>query len=376
MSEKRILLAAVLKPVNDTRMYEKLGLSLSKLPDTQIHIAGFHAPLPTDAPSNLRFHPIFRFNRLSLTRFKAQQLYLNLLQQLQPHLIIACTHELLLPSMRYCQSTGAKLVYDVQENYSLNLTSQRNYLPVLRQLLAWSVRRAERRAAHAVSHFLLAERSYADELPFLEEARYSIIENKYKPAPGYTLPATPVRLQQVPLRLLYSGTIAEMNGVFEAVELAEKLHALDETVSLKIIGYSSRQDTLQRLKQRIKEKPYITLVGGDGLVPHQKILEAIGESSVGLLPYWPHPSTSRCIPTKLFEYIAYALPVLVQQNPLWASIVAANKAGLSVDFAAIQPQELLQRIRQQTFYTSGVPDTVYWKSEEAMLNSLIKELLN
>ncbi|WP_276499511.1 glycosyltransferase [Pontibacter litorisediminis] len=376
MSETRVLLASLLKPVNDTRMYEKLGLSLSKFAETQVDIAGFQAPLPVTAPANLHFHPIFDFKRLSLDRFRAQQKYKQLLRQLKPHLIIACTHELLLASLSYCQKYGAQLVYDVQENYTLNLTSQENYPPLLRQLLALGVAQAERKASQSIAHFLLAEESYADELPFLQKGKYTVIGNKYKPAPGYTLPATPVQVAQQPLRLLYSGTIAEVYGVFEAVSFAEALHELEPSTSLTIIGYSARSHTLQQLKERIKGKRYIKLIGGDKLVPHQQILEQVQESNLGLLPYQPHPSTERCIPTKLYEYVAHALPVLVQQNPLWQSITAAYQAGIAIDFRQAPPQDLLPRIRQSQFYTSGIPAEVFWETEEAKLLEIIKDTLS
>lgn len=375
MSETRILLASLLKPVNDTRMYEKLGLSLSKLPETNIHIIGFQAPVPADAPANVYFHPIFQFKRLSINRFRAQQKYAQLLHRLKPHLIIACTHELLLTSQRYCQKYGAKLIYDVQENYTLNLTTQQNYPLLLRQLLAFGVARAEKKAAESITHFLLAEESYAHELEFLEAGKYTVIGNKYKPAPNYTLPATPVQLAQQPLRLLYSGTIAEVYGVFEAISIAEGLHQLDPSTTLTIIGYSARRHTLEQLQERIKGKAYIKLVGGDKLVPHQQILQRIKESNLGLLPYRPHPSTERCIPTKLYEYMAYALPVLVQQNPLWQSITEAATAGLSIDFKQVSPEQLLTRIRQQRFYTSGIPPHIFWKEEEAKLLQIVKKTL-
>lgn len=375
MSETRVLLASLLKPVNDTRMYEKLGLSISKLPETKIYIVGFQAPVPADAPENVYFHPAFQFRRLSINRFRAQQKYAQLLHQLKPHLIIACTHELLLASQHYCQKYGAKLIYDVQENYTLNLTSQQNYPPLLRQLLALGVARAEKKGAESIAHFLLAEESYAHELPFLAAGKYTVIGNKYKPAPHYTLPATPVQLAKQPLRLLYTGTIAEVYGIFEAVSIAEQLHQLDSSTTLTIIGYSARRHTLEQLQELIKGKSYIRLAGGDKLVPHQQILESIKESNLGLLPYRPHPSTERCIPTKLYEYMAYALPVLVQQNPLWQIITETARAGISIDFKQVSPEQLLARIRQQPFYTSGIPPHIFWEEEEAKLLQIVKKTL-
>ena len=374
MSEKRILIASLLKPVNDTRLYEKLGLSLCKLPDVQVHLCGFEAVLPAEAPLNLHFHPIFRFKRLSAGRARAQLLYYRLLRRLKPHLIIAGTHELLLPSLYYARRYKAMLVYDVRENYTLNLTAQHNYASGLKHLMAWGVGSIEKAAAESIDHYLVAERSYLHELPFLK-SNYTLIENKYKPSLTYTLPIMPVTLPKGPLRLLYSGTISEIYGVFEAIALADTIQQLRPGSTLTIIGYSPRKETWQKIKELAALKPYLHLTGGDKLVPHQLIVEQIQQSDIGLLPYQPNKSTFRCIPTKLYEYMAHALPVIVQQNPIWHTIIAKHAAGLSINFAGCHAAALLQDLQKQQFYTSGIPDDLYWDKEEQRLLQTISHLL-
>ncbi|MBF9254751.1 glycosyltransferase [Pontibacter sp. 172403-2] len=374
MSEKRILLASLLKPVNEVRMYEKLGLSLCRLPQAQVHLCGFQAAIPVDAPPNIYFHPVFGFKRLHFGRAKAQWLYYRLLRRLKPHLIIACTHELLLPSMYYARRYKCKLVYDVQENYTLNLTAQHNYRPGLKHLMAAGVRSIENAAAGSIDHYLVAERSYLQDLPFLKQD-YTLIENKYKPKATYSLPVTPITLPQGPLRLLYSGTISEIYGVFDAIAFADTIQQLRPGSTLTIIGYSPRKETWQKVKELATRKPYLHLAGGDKLVPHQQIVQQIQQSDVGLLPYQPNESTFRCIPTKLYEYMAHALPIIVQQNPTWHTIIAEHAAGLSINFTACNAAALLKDLQQQQFYTSGIPGDVYWNLEEQKLLQAINNLL-
>ncbi|MBD1395973.1 glycosyltransferase [Pontibacter sp. JH31] len=375
MSEKRILLASLLKPINDTRMYEKLGVSLSKIPGAAIHICGYTGPIPSHAPGNISFHPIFEFKRMSLGRLEAQRKFYNLLVQLKPELLIVTTHELLLVSLFYKQKYGCQLVYDIQENYSLNLRAQHNYPWLAKQLLALAVRSTERLTTPAIAHFLLAERSYAEELPFLGN-RYTCVENKYKEKTNQATPAIPVAIPTMgPLYLLYSGTIAEEYGLWEAIRLAEEFHKINSGTRLTIIGYCANAHTLAALKDAIKGKGYIQLIGGDSLVPHEEILKEIAKSHVGLLPYRPNQSTFRCIPTKLYEYMAHGLPVLIQQNPLWHAIVEGNGAGLSIDFMSANAPELLEKLYLTSFYTEGIPQDIYWHTEEDKLLQVINKLL-
>jgi glycogen synthase len=371
MITTRILLASVLKPVNDARMFHKLGISFSQLPGTEVHIAGFAAPLPA-APAHVFFHPLFSFRRLGAGRLLAPFRYLRLLFRLRPTLIVAGTFELLLPSLLYRLFSSCRVVYDVRENYYLNLKSQQVFPPLVRQVLALGVRALELAAAPAITAFFLAERSYQQELPFLGR-RALVLENKFKPygtgpaapGPGQLPPAR--TLSQRPVRLLYSGTISELYGVFDAIDLCARLHAVEPVFSLTIIGYCPQQAVRQRLQAAIRDKPYIRLVGGDHLVPHPHIVAAIRDSHLGLLPYHPHPSLSRCRPTKLFEYLAAALPVLVQQNPYWQPLIEDKNAGLGLDFRAYEARDLARQLFSRSFYGTQDLQDLYWESEEKKL---------
>jgi glycogen synthase len=368
MIKKRILLASVLKPINDTRMYGKLGLSLAKLPEVQIHIAGYQAPVPP-APGNMQFHPLFNFKRLSWRRFFAPLAFLKLLFKLSPDVIILGTHELLLICLFYKIFRPCRLIYDVRENYYLNLTSQKIYAPLTSRFLAFIIRLTEKLAAPFISPFFLAEKSYAAELPFIK-SNCLILENKYQPPyPAIAQPPTKagVKIPEQAVQLLYSGTISELYGVFKAVDFCNVLNQVLPIYYLTIIGYCPQPEILMQLKKLISGNDRVNLIGGDKLVPHHQILQAISDSHVGLLPYQPHPSTAGCIPTKLYEYMAQALPIVVTPNPLWQELVTQFNAGLAIDFDNFPAQEVHQHLHRNIFYDSRDLTPIYWLSEEKKL---------
>ncbi|HEY4651023.1 MAG TPA: glycosyltransferase, partial [Pontibacter sp.] len=253
--------------------------------------------------------------------------------------------------------------------------AQDSYNPVLKKLLAKGVRTIENLTAPTIAHFFLAEQSYADELPFIGN-RFTIVENKYKPTADYKPRLTPVQLNSGRVRLLYSGTISRIYGIFEAIALADTWHRQKPNVTLTIIGYCAHEPTLQQLRQTIADKPYITIVGGGKLVPHPEILQAIATHDIGLLPYQPNESTFRCIPTKLYEYMAYGLPILMQHNPLWNDILSAHSAGLSIDFNNYSINNLESEFYSLTFYSTGIPETAFWNSEEDRLLQAVTLILN
>ena len=384
-----VLLASVLKPVDDTRMREKFAETLRLAPNTEVHVAGRNttgeAGHPSAGPTPaVQQHAIFWGYRLSFNRLLAQLRFARLLRRLRPAIVFVHAPELL-PLTLLWQRLGQNnrlLVYDIRENYALNIRTQRVYQGLTRRLLASCLRWVEALAARRAAAVILAEASYADELPFLAQlptGRVLLLENKYQPAPEERLLTIPRPAPEAaaPLRLLFSGTISELNGVREALSLTRALgQRRPAGAHLTLIGFCQQPELLRELEHLAATNPgWLTLVGGAEPVPHRVLIAALSKADWGLLPYRPHPSTARCRPTKLFEYLAHGLPVLVPDNPLWAGLVRAHGAGLIVDFE--QPAHAAAAIiagAANSFYPRGVPPEALWESEAKKLRHLLESL--
>ncbi|MBF9220469.1 glycosyltransferase [Hymenobacter ruricola] len=388
-SQVRVLLASVLKPVDDTRMRGKFAETLLERPTLELHVAGrdtgddLHHTL-VDAFPQVHHHRIFWGSRLSPNRLRAQARYWRLLRALQPQLVVVHAPELLPLTLLWNRlGPGRKFLYDIRENYALNVSTQRVYQGLTRRLLAAGLRWVEGHAARRAAGVVLAEASYADELPFLQAlpaGRVVLLENKYQPVPGEALPAQPTPLPPPgePLRLLFSGTISALNGVWEAIALAEALRgAWPSGARLTIIGFCQQPGLLRQLQEKVAANAaWLTFIGGALPVPHAEIVAEMGRSHLGLLPYRPHPSTERCRPTKLFEYLAHGLPMLASPNPLWQELLQKHGAGLSVDFAQpIDGPALVAQLRSASFYPHGIPADALWAGEGKKLWLLLDSLV-
>lgn len=371
IKKRRILLASVLKPVNDTRMAAKLGGSL--LPDYDVHVAGFPAAAP-DGGNGLHTHPLPFFKRLTFKRLFARWKVLRLALRLRPEVMIITTHELLTPALIARLLLRCHVIYDIQENYWRNILYTPAFPTVLRPFLAIVVRLRERLAVPFIRYCFLAEAGYANEINFLSPTRMTVLENKIiRPADTSVLPLRRRYPTPHSLRLLFSGTLAESTGVFTAIALAHALHALDNTVHLTIIGYCALPEQLERLKQACTAD-YITLIGGDHLVPHADIIQAIQTTDVGIIAYPPNPATHRSVPTKLFEYLGYHLPILLVDHPVWIQRCAPYAAAVAFSGDNPDAPAILHQLRTQTFYTTA-PTDVYWDSEAKKLRGILYSIL-
>ncbi|WMJ74576.1 glycosyltransferase [Cytophagaceae bacterium ABcell3] len=369
MNRKKIFLASVLKPVNEARMYEKFAKSLADY--YEVHVAG-HEGKNKNIHKNIYLYPLFQLTRLSFDRFFAPWKIYQLMVKIKPQLVVACTHELLIAACFYKLFHKTKLVYDVQENYYFNIKYTQTFPLVIRNILACYVRAKEKLCGHFIDHFILAEKCYEEELPFLR-TKYTVIENKYRPLEEEAI--QPVKKSKT-INLLYSGTISLEYGIFEAVNLAKKLYEVNNSIRLTIIGWSAKEQTAKALRKEIEGVPFINLITDHKPVPHQKIIKEISQADFGLLSYRPNKSTCNRLPTKLFEYTAHKLPMLINKNPKWESLSKAYNSAILLDYHNFDPNHVLGLMSSTTFYDKGDTNQVLWKTEEQKLYKTINHLLN
>jgi glycosyltransferase involved in cell wall biosynthesis len=360
MKKQRIVLASVLKPVDDTRMFEKIGKSLSNNPNFEIFIIGYPSKQPQVDPK-ITFLPHPNFVRLSLKRVLMPLIILQKLCKVKPDVLIVNTHELLTVAILIRIFFGCKIIYDVQENYWRNILWTDTFPSLIKPLLARWVRGKEILLARFIHLFLLAEKGFEKEMKFFGN-NFIVLENKSVLPNGFARSKSGRTSN-----LLFSGTISESTGVFEAINLANILHQHDQSVRLQIIGYCALSSTLQAVKQAIVGKPFISLTGGDQLVPHHKILDQISNSDFGIIYYPSSRHTENKIPTKLYEYLSARLPILIQNYPPWVKLCEPYPAAIPIDF--ISPPDaatLLRKMQQADFYKTA-PIDVLWTSEEKKL---------
>lgn len=363
---KRIVIASVLKPVDESRMFEKIGLSLGNQGQFEVHLIGSPFPSANHPEENLFLHPIGSkpFGRLSFKRFIAPFIILRKALSIKPDVFIITTHELLLVSILCRMIIGCKVLYDVQENYFRNIRYTTAFPPVIRQILAIYIRLKEIICSPFIYHFILAESVYKDELSFAKP--YVIVQNKLAKKVGEVY-----RKQKHSgyTNLLFSGTLAESTGVFEAIEIAKNLHELDASFTLTIIGSCHVQSDHEKLKQLADKLPFVRYLGQPHPIPHPYILKEIQQSDFGIVYYPPNPSTRGSMPTKVYEYSGLNLPFLVRHETSH-DYVLENNAGIILS-EVVDYQALINNMK--AFQCGPLADDIYFETEfQSVLNILVK----
>ncbi len=366
--KRKILIASFLKPVNDIRSYEKIAQTLATNSSYTLYCTGYPSNIEL-SNNKVKLLPLSYFNKRGFGRIKARWEAYKLYVKVKPELIIVNSPDLLLITCIYKILFGSKIIYDIRENYFRNLWYQKNYFFGLRHLFALLTRSKEVFLSPLFSHFILAEKVYAAQLNFIGN-RYMVIENKS---------LVPVKKRKKKknsssFQFLISGTIATEYGVLEGINFFTKIAKTTPTIRLKIIGYCANKQLFQKLIEIEKSNPKITLKIATHPIPHIEIEQAIFASDYGLLPYQENQSIQGKWPTKIYEYMACQLPIIIQENETWNQFIQDHNVGVAINFANLNLPNVPIFLERE-FYTNPLPNNIYWSSEEPTLLSVVENCL-
>lgn len=356
----KIVIASVLKPVDDVRNCEKLAHSLSKNTDHQITICGTKGS--NESTPNIEFHAWRKFKRLGLDRLCVQLQFLDLCRKSKPSLLIITTHELLIVAVLVRCLWRSKIIYDVQEDYFKNLWFQTFYPPVLRHLAALIIRTIEFLSSPFIAHFFLAEKMYENDLRFIHK-RHSVLDNKSNP-----IDKKPSEI----FKVVFTGTISDYSKALESLQLFKQIQEAIPTAEMVVIGYAPNKGYRHRIREQFYDLAKLKI--NDSPVAHSEIVDEISSAHLAIVGYETNPVNERKIPTKLYEYISAEIPYLVRPNTYWGEIGTELGGAIAVDFENPDIEQIKDAIEQAK--TMGFQrDLAHWDRNEAVLLRTVNEIL-
>ena len=220
------------------------------------------------------------------------------------------------------RATGARIIYDMHEDYL-------GHGPVEGRLL----RALERWCFTWVDHVVVANEAHAE---IVRDTPVTCIANYVKPldkpldlaSPG----TTPRSLEAV--RLLYTGVMADPRGLAALLDLAGVIIRKNLPWTIDLVGVCYRAGDRRRAEARIEAEGLdrvLRRVGWDAYVPWPAMQPSYQNAHVGLALWQPGRDHLSKIPTKFYEYLHYGLPILCSDFPRWRAFVEDHCCGAVVD---------------------------------------------
>lgn len=217
---------------------------------------------------------------------------------------------------------GGKAVYDMHENLKKSIPTKPWIKPLFRPFVVFASMILERILMHKMP-VIYAENSYIKDYRWVNE--HTTVLNM--PLTSQLLQISETKYSTPTLG--YIGGVTPERGSMATLEVLNRLQEKGYQVNWECIGPidESHQKELFEIIDRCKLKG-VHLRGY--LLPAEG-WRIIARCHIGLALLKPIPNYYESYPTKLFEYMALGLPVIISDFPLYRSIVEQEKCGLCVN---------------------------------------------
>lgn len=235
--------------------------------------------------------------------------------------------ELLLVTPYLRRKTGRPTIYDIHEA-NADFIAVKDYLPrPVRRPLAEFFRHLEPRLARAESGLIFADEAIAADFEGIDLPK-AVLFN----FPGADLiergrRVQSARAQKSPV-ILYLGGLERNRGSALMLNAFAQVAAEKPEARLLIVGHFMPPELEEEMRADVRARNLGHAVTITGRVPFEQISDYLQQAAVGWVTWQPFAKNEKNIPTKLFEYMAFGLPVVSSDLPSTRPFVEPGVNGL------------------------------------------------
>lgn len=152
--------------------------------------------------------------------------------------------------------------------------------------------------------------------------------------------------------LVFSGHLRRTNGVQLAIKALPALRKEIPTIRLTIIGEGEYESPL---RQMVKDAGLEDCVQFTGLMDYDRLLDFLPRCGIGIAPYLPDPDSIiwSTDPTKIKDYLACGLPVIVTNVAESSGEIEQEKAGQVISYDPDEFQRAVEALTRDEEIYSG-----------------------
>lgn len=225
--------------------------------------------------------------------------------------------------------TWRRIIYDVHENYGEEVM-MREYIPMpLRRPLRWLVNGIEWLGVRIIGRVVVVVPVQVQRFRRWGCRKITLVRNYASIDMAPSDAVDPIKVQQEGYVISTSGQTVNY-GALLILDAAAILAKSGYPVAIRGIDRFEGSTSLKdRILDRIKEEDIHNYKILPRVAP-QAIGSYLGSSAIGLSIRLDTPNMRQGIPTKLFEYMAYGIPIIATDVGYQADIVTESKSGVVV----------------------------------------------
>jgi len=231
--------------------------------------------------------------------------------------------------------SGKPCIYDIHESYP-EFVEVKEYLPRwLRGIVAWTLSRVEPVLARLQSGLIFSDEQIAGAFAGVrrpKETLYNLPERSFVEA------GTAATHDDVPREpvVLYLGGMERNRGSSLMVQAFRLVHKELPEARLLVVGHFEPAELEGEIRADAERLGVADALQITGRVPFEEIGGYLARSAVGWVPWQAVEKNEKNVPTKLFEYMAYGLPVVSSDLASTRPFVRDGENGYLV--APAEPQ--------------------------------------
>lgn len=228
----------------------------------------------------------------------------------------------LLPWAQWMRLRGARVVFDMHENLPGAILDKPWIHSRVRQPASTGARLAER-ALIGTMPVIFAEDSYRKYYPWVQQSATVLNMPDVERLADYRT------ARRDKFTVAYIGNVGATRGSLTLLDALGVLHARGIDLAYECVGPATPQHR-KLLQERIAALQ-LSDANLTGRLPSDQGLRRIADCHVGVALLKKRPNSYESYPTKMFEYMALGLPVLVSDFPLYRAVVESEGCGICVD---------------------------------------------
>jgi glycosyltransferase involved in cell wall biosynthesis len=217
--------------------------------------------------------------------------------------------ELLLVAPYFRFIANRPTIYDIHESTADFLEIKEEYPRPLRAFLAWLLRWLEPALAGMQSGLIFADDQIAEQFSDIQKPKTTLFNFPNKAFIESAIEATK-NIQERQSNVIYLGGIKRGRGIDLMMNAFEKVYRQHSDAHLMLVGPFAPASLENEIRNEINQRGLANAVTITGPIPFENTGEYLINAVVGWIPFPPVTKYQKNIPTKLFEYMAYALPVV------------------------------------------------------------------
>lgn len=280
--------------------------------------------------------------------------------------------------------TRRPIIYDIHESVADFIELKDDLPHWWRVFLAWVFRWLEPGFAYLQTGLIFADDRIAELFKWINHPKTTLFNF---PLNSFINSASrrEQRLDSNQPIVLYLGGIKRNRGTALMLEAFKQVLETIPQAQLLLVGPFAPLSLEKELRSEIERKLMSGSVRIIGTVPFDQVGTYLAQATIGWIPFPPVPKYQKNIPTKLFEYMSYSIPIVSSDLDSIRQFIENRNNGLLVkaDDPSAHANAIIELITDPIFAAfigqnsrSSVMKHYHWSEEENKLLALYEGLLS